>query len=177
MIGMELSKADLAKFYGVSLPTISQWVGKGCPFISKGGQGRKWVFSSSAVTTWREDQIAQQALGDVSSLDIDEARRRKLAAEAALTELDLSHRRGELIEVELIADLVGDEYANVRAKILALPTKLAPLLLGVASLAEARGIIESGIIEALEELTADEIYSGTDESDQEPEESESKAAA
>jgi len=176
---MELSKADLARFYGVSVNTVSQWIAKGCPFLSKGNLSRKWIFSSADVTKWREDQIAQQALGDVSSLDIDEARRRKLAAEAALTELDLSHRRGELIEVELIADLVGDEYANVRAKILALPTKLAPLLLGVASLAEARGIIEAGIIEALEELTADEIYSGsiTDESDQEPEESESKAAA
>jgi phage terminase Nu1 subunit (DNA packaging protein) len=174
---MELSKVDLSRFYGVHVNTISQWVSKGCPFISKGSGGRKWVFSSAAVTAWREDQIAQQALGDVTSLDIDEARRRKLAAEAALTELDLSHRRGELIEIEYIADLVGDEYANVRAKILALPTKLAPLLLGLTSLTEVRGIIETGIIEALEELTADEIYSGTGEGDQAAKESESQAAA
>ena len=177
MVGMELSKADLARFYGVSLVTIGQWISKGCPFITKGGMGKKWVLSSAEVTTWREDQIAQQALGDVSTLDLDEARRRKLAAEAALTELDLSHRRGDLIEIEYIAGLVGDEYANVRAKILALPTKLAPLLIGIESMAEVTEIIERGITESLEELTADEIYSGATSGDTETETGESQASA
>lgn len=179
MIGMELSKVDLAQFYGVHVNTISQWVGNGCPFISKGGPGRKWVFNSSDVTTWREDQLVLQALGDTSSLDIDEARRRKLAAEAALVELDLSQRRGEVIEIEEVAGLVGDDYANVRAKLLSLPSKLAPQMIGIEDPAECKALIERGVAEALEELTADGIYSGeiSDDSDEGSEAGQSKAAA
>jgi phage terminase Nu1 subunit (DNA packaging protein) len=179
MSGVRLNKADLAKHYGKSLPTISQWVAKGCPFVSKGGPGKEWVFDSAEVASWREEQIAQQAVGDVESLDIEEARRRKMAAEAALAELDLFTRRGDLIEVDLVAGLIGEEYANVRAKILAIPTKLAPQLQGVTSAVERQDLIERAIIEVLEELTADGIYSGavSEESDQVTEDVESKAAA
>ena len=179
MSGMELSKADLARMYGVSLPCIGQWIGKGCPFVSKGGPGKQWVFNSADVLAWREDQVAQQAMGDTRSLDIEEARRRKMAAEAALVELDLAKRRGEVIEIEEVAGVVGDDYANVRAKLLALPTKLAPQLIGAEDLAECKSLIERGVAEALEELTADGIYSGEvpDFEDQGPEEGQSKAAA
>lgn len=179
MSGIELSKADLARMFGVSLPCIGQWIGKGCPYVSKGGPGRQWVFNSADVLSWREDQVAQMALGDTKSLDIDEARRRKLAAEAALVELDLAKRRGDVIEIEEVAGVVGDDYANVRAKLLALPSKLAPQIIGAVDAAECQALIERGVSEALEELTADGIYSGevTGFEDQGPEEGEPKAAA
>ena len=179
MSGIELSKADLARMLGVSLPTIGQWVGKGCPFVSKGSPGKPWVFNSADVLSWREDQVVMQAMGDTSSLDIEEARRRKLAAEAALVELDLAKRRGEVIEIEEVAGVVGDDYANVRAKLLALPSKLAPQLIGIEDPAECKALIERGVSEALEELTADGIYSGesSDYEDQGAEEGESQAAA
>ena len=179
MAGIELNKADLAAMLGVSLPTIGQWVGKGCPFVFKGGPGKQWVFNSADVLSWREEQVVQQAMGDTASLDIDEARRRKLAAEAALVELDLSKRRGEVIEIEDVAGVVGDDYANVRAKSLALPTKLAPQLIGIEDTAECQALIERGVAEALEELTADGIYSGEgpDDEDQGAEESQPQAAA
>lgn len=179
MAGMELSKADLARMFGVSLPCIGQWVGKGCPYITKGGPGKQWIFNSADVRLWREDQAIQQMVGDTSALDIDEARRRKLAAEAALVELDLAQRRGDVIEIEEVAGVVGDDYANVRAKLLALATKLAPQVLGIEDLAECKALIERGVAEALEELTADGIYSAEipDFEDQGSEAVESQAAA
>lgn len=179
MSGLELSKADLARAWGVSLPTVGAWVKRGCPYISKGGPGKPWIFNTSEVAAWREEQAAQAALGETQSLDIEEARRRKLAAEAALAELDVAKRRGEVIEIEEVARVIGDDYANVRAKLLSIPTKLAPQLLGVEETAEIKGLIERALTEALEELTADGIYSGdlSDFEDQGAEEGESQAAA
>lgn len=179
MAGVEVSKAELANLYGLSLPTIGQWVNKGCPWITKGAPGKQWKFNTADVATWREEHIAQQVQGDTSQLDIDEARRRKLAAEAAMMELDLAKRRGEVIEIEQVAAIIGDDYANVRAKLLSLPTKLAPMLTGIEDPLECKALIERGVTEALEELTADGIYSGeiSDPEDLGSEESEPQAAA
>jgi len=179
MAGMQYGKAELAQCLGVSLPTVGQWIRKGCPYVEKGGVGKKWLFDSAEVIAWREEQVTLQALGDTQSLDIEEARRRKLAAEATMAELELAKRRGEVIEIDQVASVIGDDYANVRAKLLALSTKLAPQLVGVESLGECQQLIERGVTEALEELTADEVYA----SESSPEEtrgretSESEAAA
>jgi terminase small subunit / prophage DNA-packing protein len=179
MAGMQLTKGDLARFFDVALPTVTSWVRKGCPYVEKGSKSKAWIFDTAAVAGWREEQAAQNAVGDTASLDIEEARRRKLAAEAAMVELDLAKRRGEVIEIEEVAGVVGDDYANVRAKLLSLPTKLAPQLIGIEDPAECKALIERGVSEALEELTADGIYSGESPGieDQGPEEGESQAAA
>jgi phage terminase Nu1 subunit (DNA packaging protein) len=178
MAGVEISKADLAQYVGVSLTTITNWVRQGCPFVARGTKGKAWTFNSAEVLSWREAKVAENAIGDTSSLDIDEARRRKLAAEAAMVELDLAKRKGEVIEIEAVAGVVGDDYANVRAKLLSLPTKLAPQLIGIDDVATCKALIERGVSEALEELTADGIYAGGADSEAAgPETGESQAAA
>jgi len=170
-----VNKADLAQLMGVTSITIGHWVNKGCPYVEKGGPGKTWVFDMPSVVAWREEQVALQAVGDTKSLDIDEARRRKLAAEAAMTELDLSKRKGELVEIEEVAAAVGDDYANLRAKLLSLPVKIAPQAVGIDDAAEIQALAESLIHEALEELVSDGIYAaeGADSS----EASEPQAAA
>lgn len=168
-----VSKADLARLAGVSLPTISQWVAKGCPYVKKGAKGQPWQFDASHVWAWREEQVALQTVGDTSQLDIEEARRRKLAAEAALAELDVAKKKGELVEVEVVAETVGDDYANVRAKLLSLPTKAAPQLCAIDDAAEVQSFLEKLVFEALEELTADGIYASVAPSADEAEEGES----
>ena len=179
MAGVELSKVELATWWGVNPTSVNKWVRNGCPYVTKGSKNRPWVFNTADVAAWREEQMFLRAVGDTSQLDIDESKRRKLAAEAAMVELDLAKRRGEVIEIDEIVDVIGDDYANLRAKLLSLPTKLAPLVAVVEDMAECKGLIERGIHEALEELTADGIY-GSDSSeveDSSPEESEPKAAA
>lgn len=174
---MELTKSDLARMFGKSLPGIQLWISKGCPYVTKGGGGKQWVFDSAEVSAWREAQVILQAQGDTKSLDIDEARRRKLAAEAAITELELAKLRGDVIEIDAVAAVVGDDYANVRAKLLSMATKLAPQLLGTDDLPQCKALIERCVYEALEELTADGIYSGTHSETEGAEEGESQAAA
>jgi len=114
-------------------------------------------------------------VGDTKALDIDEARRRKLAAEAAMSELDLSVRRGELVEIEDVSQAVGEDYANVRAKLLGLPTKAAPQAAGMTDAGEIKTLLERIVTEALEELVSDGIY--TQEGATEGEAGEPQAAA
>lgn len=156
----EVGLHEAAVILGRNVTTLKAWFNIGCPVIERGGKSKKWKISPAAVIAWREEKVAQDAMGDTRSLDIDEARRRKVAAEAALAEMDVAQKRGELIEVEQIAELVGEEYANVRAKLLAIPVKLAPLMIGIEDLNEARDMIEQSVTEAMEELSADEQYSG-----------------
>lgn len=174
---MKLNKSDMADCLGISRTAFSQWIKKGCPYEQKGSQSGQWVFDTAAVIRWREEQAALNAMGDTADIDLDEARRRKTAAEAALVEIEVSKRRGEVIEIEHVAEAVGEDYANVKAKLLALPTKLAPQLIGMENPVEIQAILADMITEALEELTVDGIYRDTEEGDPEPAELEPSAAA
>jgi phage terminase Nu1 subunit (DNA packaging protein) len=160
--GLFVSKGDLATTLGVAINTVTGWVRRGCPYVEKGGKSKPWIFNTADVVKWREEMAAQAAVGDTSKLDIEEARRRKEAAQAAMIELDLAKRRGEVVEIEEVADAVGDDYANLRAKLLSLPTKLAPQVAGLEDLAKCKAIIEKGVHDALEELVVDGLYAGTD---------------
>lgn len=156
--GRLVNMGELSQLWGVALNTVKAWVRRGCPVVSRGGRGREWQFDTAAVAQWREEQAAAAAVGDTSAMDLDEARRRKEAALAAMAELDLAKRRGEVVDVEAIADIVGEEYTRLRARLLALPVKLAPLMETAATLAERREIIEDAICECLAELAADDDY-------------------
>ena len=148
---------EVAGLLKVSIKTVGVWVKRGCPYVQKADRSRQqeWQFDIASVTEWRQEQAIQAAVGDTSKLDIDEARRRKLAAEAALAELALRVQRGELIEIETIAKAAGEEFANMRAKLLAMPSKLAPLIIGAKTMPEAQDILETAVVEALDEFTLD----------------------
>lgn len=159
-----VTKAELCRLSGKNPSTISTWVTKGCPYVQKGSKSKQWVFDVAEVMDWYADYKALQAVGDTKSLDIDEARRRKLAAEAAIAELDVSKRKGEVVEIEAVAQAVGDDYANLRAKLLSLPVKLAPQAAILTEAKEVQDLAESLIHEALEELVSDGVFAAaTDE--------------
>lgn len=82
----------------------------------------------------------------------EDARNRKLVAEAELAEIEIGKARGELIEITQVARMVSDEYSAVRAKLLSLPDKLAPLVAMETTEAPCRAAIARGITEALDEL-------------------------
>lgn len=61
-------------------------------------------------------------------------------------ELQLGQMRGELHASDVVKDVMTDMLTNFRAKLLAMPTKAAPILLG------------RGDIAVVEELLKDEVY-------------------
>jgi hypothetical protein len=54
------NRAEVAAEFDVSLPTVDDWIRRGCPMISKGDKGRAAEFSLSAVRAWRASDVARQ---------------------------------------------------------------------------------------------------------------------
>jgi phage terminase Nu1 subunit (DNA packaging protein) len=95
--------------------------------------------------------------GDGDTYDLTQERARLAHHQANKADLECQVLSGDLISVEEVAEIVGSDYANVRAKLLALPSKAAPILQGLST-AAVRGHLQDLVNEALEELVADETY-------------------
>jgi len=71
---------------------------------------------------------------------------------ANLKELEEAETRGELLRAEAVLAEWQNVVANVRAKLLSIPSRLAAQGYGARSRGELEGILQAGIREALEEL-------------------------
>ena len=149
------SMNELAGLLGVTRQTVDRWLKQGCPYVEKADRdrGREWQLSLPGVVEWRERRAVEQAVGDTSKLDIDEARRRKTAAEAALAELELSKLRSEVVSLSVVSEVIGDQLSACRARLLSLPTKIAPLVAPLTNIIECRDAIDAAVREALDEIS------------------------
>lgn len=149
----QVNRAELAEILGVSLPTITSKVSKGMPFEQRGGRGREWTFNTAAVFEWEKEQAIINATGDLSSVTDDELKRRKLAAETMLVELEAGKKRGDLIPREEIEKMLVNLVLDTKARLLLVPRRCAPLLTQLTSEQEIRDIIEEEQREALTDLS------------------------
>ncbi len=147
--GIELTREKVADFFAVSLPTVDVWLRRGCP-----GQkvGTRWSINSAEVSQWLRDRERQDALGETAAIDETEARRRKIAAEASLAELDLAMKQAAVVPIAMYEAQIAAMIGAARAKLLNLGAKVGPLVLGMDSPAEARAIIDGAVHEVLAEL-------------------------
>jgi phage terminase Nu1 subunit (DNA packaging protein) len=150
-----VNRSELAEIFGKSLPTVSAWITRGCPVVERGGRGREWQFDTAAVHDWLMTNAVAAASGDTSKMDIDEARRRKLAAEATMAEIDVDQRLARLVTVEDSRRVIGAQCAMVRTRLLAMPSTWAPRLHRIKTIAEIAEVMTAAVVEALEELSAD----------------------
>lgn len=92
----------------------------------------------------------------------DEARARKVAAEAEMAEIELAKERGLLLPVEMVAEINENIFGVFRARMTALPAKAAPDVFSADSLTEAKTLLKQHINAALDELANNvvETYEG-----------------
>lgn len=57
----ERNLTETAKFFGVSVPTVREWIGRGCPVVDEGGRGVGYVLDLRQVKAWRDGELADQA--------------------------------------------------------------------------------------------------------------------
>jgi hypothetical protein len=96
----------------------------------------------------------------------DEARTRKVSAEAEIAELELARIRGTLCLTEDVVKAWETVLHACRAKFLAMPTKIAPIVAHETDVSIIKDIVEDQIREALSELAnyqpaIDPINTGT----------------
>lgn len=91
-----------------------------------------------------------------SELDPQQERARLTFHQANLAALEERHRTDELIEISQAAEVFGAECANIRARLLALPHKVAPELAVETDTAKVFSTLQEHIYDALRELSSDE---------------------
>lgn len=96
------------------------------------------------------------APGENDTYDLTQERARLAHHQANKAALEEEVFRGEYVRSEEVTELVGSEYAKVRARLLAIPTRLAPQLLGLECNREAHALVMAAVEDALAELSADE---------------------
>ena len=104
---------------------------------------------------WRELQ-AQRAAERAAPADYDQAKARKMEADAELAEDAVKKQRGELVAVVDYERALAHALDRVRARLLGLDSRLAPLVVGVENVLAAKGIIRPIVNEVLSALSEDD---------------------
>lgn len=114
---------------------------------------------------WHLADVAPALAGITAQGDevsFDEARRRRAVAEAVLAEMEVERAAGRLLKREDVDAAVIGAFARVRARLLAVPGKAAPLVAGNDA-AAASEIIRRAIHDALRELSETSVFNLTEE--------------
>ena len=86
-------------------------------------------------------------------IDYNEARAKREHHNAQIAEMEARKMAGELAEVADFDATLQKLAANVRSKFVSLPSKLAPSLVGLESVAEIEAELSRAVYEALAELS------------------------
>ena len=72
-----------------------------------------------------------------------------MAAEAALAELELAKRRGDVVEIATVMEIVSEQLSACRTRLLAIPSRVAAQIAAAVKANAARDIIERAIRDVL----------------------------
>lgn len=148
---------ELANVLGISTRRIQQLAKEGV--IPKAGHGKFNVDAArQAYKAYLDGAVSG---GDLDS-DNDKARLLKAQAdraeyEAELARLKVDEQSGALIPAEEVAEAWGKLVSNVKAKLLTVPSAVAPELFTSASAQEIEAGIRAAISAALTELSETEV--------------------
>jgi len=123
----------------------------GLPFEERGSKGREWKFCLAAVVQWLK-QRAEDAARDTANDPVKFHKARLLRAKANIAELKFQLSTGAMVPTSEIE--AGWHVAAMRFKqrILAIPTRIAPLVAVETEAGACRKILECLCLEALAEL-------------------------
>jgi phage terminase Nu1 subunit (DNA packaging protein) len=90
--------------------------------------------------------------GATAAAELGSAKARKTEADAKLSELRYAQAVGQVIDIATVTDMVGRHVTACRARLLSLPSVLAPSLAIASGAPECQSLLEGAIRECLEEL-------------------------
>jgi phage terminase Nu1 subunit (DNA packaging protein) len=149
------TRADIARALGVAVRTISDWAtdptfpGRMGEALSGDGH-----FPESVIREWARSRGRSD---DEDSTSFNAERRRKTEIESQLLALKLQQRRGELVEIELVAGEIGRAVAMARQKLTPLAEivfRMLPDSMDVRVKDELRAKVEAAVVEACEAVAS-----------------------
>lgn len=116
-----VTTAECAELFKTTEKSVSAWIRDGMPVVKRGrrGAGQHALIDLREAVSWYVD---------IDPLDSEKTR---LAREQAdKLALENAHRRGELVELAVWRSELEQLFGQIRAALLAIPTKEAPQLDG-----------------------------------------------
>ncbi len=141
----QVTQAALAKLFGIDVRTIRRWTTDGMPH--EGKSGRAILYDVAVCIAWRREEDRKEAEDLRHPKTLEEARTRKVAAEAELAELDLMERRGELGTVEEMDEVITTGFGRMRALGMGIPSRHARDFVGLKTVTAARNALRGLIAE------------------------------
>lgn len=151
---MIVNKRQLADILGIDEDTLTVYQkDPNFPILHKriGRAGSQ--YETADVIRYLERRKITATVGNQDLIDIEEGKRRKMAAEAGLAELELLKEQGKVVEIERVAEEIGEQLSNFRAKMLSLPSKVAGQAYTAKDIKEIKSILDDAIYEALNEIS------------------------
>jgi phage terminase Nu1 subunit (DNA packaging protein) len=149
--GRIVNKKELAQIFGVSPQAVDGWLGRGLPFIKKGSALQGYEFDTSSAIAWKAQREVEAAFSEKGGEQTDDFKR-KLAAEANIAELKFARDAGQLITIEEAEEEWAPKIASCRARLLAIPSKVAVPAYAADSAEEVQSLVQDAVYEALNEL-------------------------
>ena len=149
---VRLTKQRAADFMGVSLRQLERYVEQGMPREGARAEAR---YGPGSFAWFRDYQTRKNEAGRVAGALADEMAR-KTQIEADRAELKLLKEQGELVTIRSVCEKQVKANFIIRDKLLALPTKMAPLIVGMKKTSQVKARFETEIQEILMELTPPE---------------------
>lgn len=154
---MFLNREKLAELLGCALRTVDEYRRQGMPGEAPARPGAQWRFDSAAVIEWLRNRERHDALGEVANISEADAKRRKLAAEAAIAEHELAEKQGKAVSVADFQAATSKIIGAARAKLLGIGSAVGPEVALESDPAQCEAIVQGRINEALEELSEGDI--------------------
>lgn len=126
---IDLSQRDVSEAFGVTTRQVRNWEADG--LVCRADGNRKLYPLASTIRFYRDLEV-EKVLRGVTTSEMEAARLRKLQAEAEYKELDLQMRRGELVPMDDVEDLVRESLEGVDSVLRHSPSRFAPKLAKVA---------------------------------------------
>ena len=145
---LSCTSSEMARVLGVSATNITNLEKSGTIRKEKSG---KFNLASTVIAYIS----AIKSKKTESEANYETARARKMESSADIEEMNAAQKRGELIEIDSVVDVVETEYAIVRQRLFAIPNKVALDVFSCEKPQEVQELILTQVNEALIELKFD----------------------
>ncbi|HDZ9279988.1 TPA: terminase small subunit [Klebsiella pneumoniae] len=153
-INLSISYSELSRRYGYDVSVISRdWVNRGLDCTKTEPEIYEWI---------RENVLAPLRNTDTKE-QIEQERLKKLKAEAALAELELDEKNGEVISTAYIEQVLTEYLFQVKTAMRATPSKAYLELFAQTDAKDLRDLLKTEIDKTLYQLGSMEFELPTDE--------------
>ena len=145
----------LAFVLGITARRVQQLAGEGV--FNKVSRG-KFHLSESIQKYISYQLLLEKKKYNKNDLEINEAKRKRETEEAFLKEMELEKRRGELLEKSEVINTWQKILSVIKTRSMALPTKLAPQIIGMDRVADIKNALDKEINGFLTEISEAKHY-------------------